>query len=499
MIRDASSVSAATVIERDVCIVGAGAAGISLALELDRRGISVCLLESGGHVLEAAAQDLYWGEAPRGDLIAEPDYLWHSRLRFLGGTTNHWAGYCSPLDPIDFETRSWVPNSGWPFGRETLEPWYQRAATWLEIPPWNSDFRDPHVPSAPLGASGLQTALYSLSPPTRFGARYRSDLQASRRILLLLHSNAVAVSTDDSGVRAQGVEVSDLGGTRYRVRAGTTVLAAGALENARLLLLSNRVHASGLGNQHDQVGRYFMDHFYGSGIAKVGLLRPSTDLSLYAKPAQNLGLGVMVLGVLRLSDELQRKHQLLNVQFRPVPEAMDPDPFQEDLMDLSEEWDRAAGSSKGGARGAAFIEVGTEIAPSPDNRVTLARERDALGLPRLSLRAATSPFDREALVRAVGTLAEALGAGLAARVRVVLDESRPFASLIAGSHHIGTTRMHEDPRRGVVDADARVHGVSNLYVAGSSVFSTSGRSNPTFTLVALALRLADHLAGRGRG
>ncbi|MED5261056.1 MAG: FAD-dependent oxidoreductase, partial [Myxococcota bacterium] len=137
MIRDASSVSPETVIERDVCIVGAGVAGISLALELDRRGISVCLLESGGHVLEAAAQDLYWGEAPRGDLIAEPDYLWHSRLRFLGGTTNHWAGYCSPLDPIDFETRSWVPNSGWPFGRETLEPWYRRAATWLEIPPWN--------------------------------------------------------------------------------------------------------------------------------------------------------------------------------------------------------------------------------------------------------------------------------------------------------------------------------------------------------------------------
>ena len=494
MIRNVATVDAGTVIERDVCIVGAGAAGISLALELDRRGFSVCLLEGGGGGHEDSSQDLYRGAEPEGDLIGTADYLRDSRQRFLGGTTNHWGGYCAPLDPIDFARRAWIPHSGWPFGRETVEPWYHRAAELLEIRPFDyGPGQLTHAP-LPLDTDGLETALYHLSPPTRFGTRYRPQLAAAERILLLLHANATAVLTDTTGTAATGVEVADLAAKHFQVRARNTVLAAGALENARLLLVSNQVLPAGLGNGHDLVGRYFMDHFYGTRVAQVAFLYPARDLALYAQEAPDPRIGTTVHGVLRFSDALQREHQLFNVQFRLLPVAARPKGFLADLTDLAEQWDPQAQPRSPAARSVALVEVGTEIAPEPGNRVTLSAHRDALGLPRLQLHVATSAFDREALDRAVRTLAETLGASLAARARVILDPHAPFSSLLPGSHHMGTTRMHDDPRRGVVDANCRVHGVANLHVAGSSVFPTSGRANPTYTLVALALRLADHLA-----
>ena len=199
--------------------------------------------ERGGDTLESDSQELYRGEAPGGGLIEAPDYLWSSRLRFLGGTTNHWAGYCAPLDPIDFAVRDWIPHSGWPFGRETLEPWYHRAAELLEIRPFDYEPAQLSDAPLPLDEAGLETALYHLSPPTRFGSRYRPQLAAAQRILLLLHANAVAILTDDTGSAAGGVEAATLVAQHVRedFDGGRVVLVDGwvlAETEARLYTLA---------------------------------------------------------------------------------------------------------------------------------------------------------------------------------------------------------------------------------------------------------------------
>jgi choline dehydrogenase-like flavoprotein len=136
-----------------------------------------------------------------------------------------------------------------------------------------------------------------------------------------------------------------------------------------------------------------------------------------------------------------------------------------------------------------------EQAPNPDSRVVLSRERDALDCPRVALCWRTSPLDKRTAHRAREIFGEELWRAGAGRLQSSLEgEGKPWPARLRGArHHMGTTRMHSDPRRGVVDANCRVHGIANLYVAGSSVFPTSGAANPTLTIVALALRLAGHV------
>lgn len=496
MIREATTLPSGGTLERDVCVVGAGAAGITLALELARLRRSVCLLEGGGAQAEGSSQALYAGPPPTGFLARRAGYLAESRLRFLGGTTNHWTGACAPLDAIDFTQRHWIPHSGWPFGRDELEPWYRRAAPLVEIRPL--DYDPAALGRRPLALgerSGVETALTHMSPPTRFGSVYRQRLAESQRVELVLHGNAVEVVADANGARIEAIQATNLAGHRFRVRAKAYVLAAGGLENARLLLGSNRVVRSGLGNTHDLVGRYFMDHMYSrERIAEIVFQDGPRALSLYLQRLHEPLAGAQVRGVFRLSDALQRQHGLLNAQFGLVAASLRPGSMAQDLAALYDGLDPTAGGAPPDAGHAyAFVELGSEVAPDPRNRVILGDELDALGLRRPRLHLELSPLDRRSLEQSVRVFARELGRTLRARVRVSLTPRNPWRGLLPGAHHIGTTRMHRDPAQGVVDADARVHGLRNLYVAGSSVFPTSGRPNPTYTLLALALRLANHL------
>ena len=200
-----------TTLERDVCIVGAGPAGITMARELDRAGRSVCLLESGGFEYEVPSQELYLGRPPSGLLSRVPNYLSDSRVRMFGGSTNHWTGYCRPLDPVDFEERAWVPNSGWPFGFEELQSFYRRAAPLLQIQPFD-------LPLAALSrkalafdaTTGIETSLYQKSPPTNFGHTYRQALESSPRVDVLLHANAVDLETDEQASHVKAIRVASL-------------------------------------------------------------------------------------------------------------------------------------------------------------------------------------------------------------------------------------------------------------------------------------------------
>jgi choline dehydrogenase-like flavoprotein len=242
-----------------VCIVGAGAAGITLARECIKQPFRVCLLESGGLDYNEDIQSLYQGEN-----TGLPYYpLDASRLRYFGGTTNHWAGMCRPLDDIDFAARAWIPYSGWPFGRSHLDPFYARAHLICQLGSFTYDtgaWETPDTPRFPLSSDRVMTKITQQSPPTRFGQVYQDEIVRADNVITYLHANAVEVETADTAQTVTRLRVACLQGPQFWVAARQFILATGAIENARLLLLSNKAQSAGLGNQNDLVGRFFMEH-----------------------------------------------------------------------------------------------------------------------------------------------------------------------------------------------------------------------------------------------
>ena len=491
MFRDARKVAKNQLIERDVCIIGGGAAGITLACELSNGGAKVALIESGDIAASAATQALYRGSVAGGYLPAESDYLSTSRLRFFGGTTNHWAGLCGRLAPIDFEQRSWIPHSGWPFDREHLDPYYERARPILQL----GSFDPPDAARRQLDfgpGNEIKTIVKQYSPPTRFGPVHGPELKAATNVEVFLRGNATELRSDPASKHIEWVRVATLSGNHFRVAARTYVLAAGGIENARLLLASNRVQPNGIGNSADLVGRFFMDHWYRqTGVAHVVLDAAPGDVALYTwPPARDALTGRVTQGRIVLSDATQRQHRLPNNGFGLLPlREAGIGPLMRSVGSVVRDFSATGKKTRyfGG------LSINLEPLPDPSNRISLSAEVDALGMPRTRLHWDLTENDRKAAIRSLEVFATELGRSLRGRVKVQLALDGPWTRMSFSSHHIGTTRMHEDPRQGVVDANARVHGVSNLYVAGSSVFPTAGLVNPTLTIVALAIRLADHL------
>ena len=525
---DARTVEAGAEIGTDLCIVGAGAAGIALAREFVGAPFRVVLLESGDVRFARRPQRLYVG-----DNAGLPNYATaHSRFRVFGGSTTRWPGQCRPLDAIDFESRDWVPFSGWPFDRAHLEPWYRRAGAVCHL---SADDFEPAAwqggaPALPLDGDDLEPILFQFGHPTDFGRIYRSELETAANIETLLHANAVEIVPEAGCREVRAVTVRTFAGSQFQVRARAVVLACGGIENARLLLASNRYAPAGLGNEHDLVGRFFMDHPY----LTTGYLAP-------ADPAHARGLHVIDtfkrvgweqrahLGY-ALAEGVQRQERLNGCSayfIRRLHSETAPEYFSAGGKSFAHLRDfltdkvpdkqigrhlrnLALGYRDVGitlARRTAdlvrpkrclALRIIPEATPCPDSRVTLSDARDELGMPRVRVDWRLNPDDRRGLER----LRAALQAAVRERGLGTLvddpseDETGWPASMMGGKHHIGTTRMHADPKQGVVDPDCRVHSLANLYVAGSSVFPTSGYANPTLTIVALALRLADHLKAR---
>lgn len=523
MISDFRSAEDGTRIEADLCIIGAGAAGITLARAFLGSGVRVCVLESGGFELEPATQELAAGE----NVGQAYEDLEATRLRYFGGTTNHWAGTCAPLAPIDFQPRAWVPHSGWPFTRAELEPFYRRAHPICELGAfsygrqvWQELGRRPDA----FNPAVVELDFLRESPPTRFGEVYRAELEQADNVHVLLHANARDIRTDEAARAVRHVELASLTGTRAEVVARIYVLAAGGLENARLLLASDGVEPAGLGNRHDLVGRFFMEHPHTepgivvhdeASLTERYLRRYELSDGAEASPifgaapalqARHRALGAhsLLFEVPGFDSGVRAARELwLGARKGDLPAALGEKVWYvvRDLDDLAS---YAYARLVSGERPSDLVQLGfamrSEQAPNPDSRVTLAEDRDALGMRRLQLDWRLTERDKHAvltLTRALGAEFARLGLG---RVRVAdwLSEAGNSwpADMLGGYHHMGTTRMHDDPKRGVVDADCRVHHVDNLYLAGSSVFPTGGSVNPTLTIVALALRLAEHLERR---
>ena len=490
MLIDTQRIQSGRVIRADVCIAGAGAAGIAIARALSSQGVSVCLLESGGLDFDEDHQSLYEGQLDSSIPPRNPSYLTRSRLRYFGGSTNHWNGWCRPLDELDFSVRSWVPDSRWPIGRSELIPYYDRAAELVAIVPFD-DSRDEGLEWAPqfvlLDDPSFLWKRFHYSPPTRFGSRYRTELAEASNVEVHLHANVVGIDADETGSRVKRIRARTLTGIDVEVAATYYVLAAGGIENARLLLISDGVHKSGLGNDRDVVGRYFMEHPHLDSAGYVVLTDALPQPRVYGRRER-------MRAVLCPSEALQREYQLLNLcitfNFRSRRRTSSMDHLKAAVSDL----DRLGADSSNGRGDWSGLFVRAEQSPNPRSRVKLADELDPLGMRRVELVWQMTERDIGSIRRALEVLGLKLGQAGRGRVRVNIREMDPWIGVGGGSHHMGTTRMSDHASRGVVDADCRVHGLANLFVAGSSVFPTVGFANPTFTVVALALRLAEHLA-----
>jgi choline dehydrogenase-like flavoprotein len=517
MIIDARRLDDTVDLRGSIAIVGGGAAGITLALELAEHFKDVLVLESGAIDLEKETQDLYGGK-----LLGhyQPD-LRTTRLRFLGGTTNHWTGQCPKLDPIDFERLPDRPYSGWPVRYATLAPFYERAYRYCEIEAPNLPDPDA-VTSRLLEGSVFRLTEFPFSPPTRFGAHYRSQLSSSDRIKVYLNATVTDIITNDSKRATSSLDVRTLNGRRLKVTAAAFVLCCGGIENARILLNCTREFANGLGNQHDLVGRFFMDHL----STMAGVIVPQIEIYDLGALDQHTGARLDRGGLMNAAETVQqpgrRGCSLLLYPLHKLDDA-----FVQAQSPAYQAFNRLMQYAKRGSLAPAFSEHGCtaleepqaiarvfydrlstrlrpspvksiyvfmegEQSPNPASRVTLCDEVDALGMRRAVLDWQIDPIDGSNLYQTAIELARSVGAAGLGRMFVNLERGEEL-KVDTCCHHMGTTRMHDDPRRGVVDRHCAVHGLSNFYIAGSSVFPTCGRANPTLTIVALAIRLADHL------
>ncbi|HNP28804.1 MAG TPA: GMC family oxidoreductase [Nitrospirales bacterium] len=517
MFLDFKTIKHNTVIQSDLCIIGAGAAGITIAREFDGNSLHVCLVESGGLEYEPVTQSLADGES-----IGLPYYpLDQSRLRFFGGTTNHWAGQCAPLSEMDFQVRKWVPYSGWPISRADLDPFYRRALPICELGPYVFDRRawDTFGVEPPLfNPAKIQSHFWQNSRgPTRFGQVYREKLQNSENITVFLNANVTNIQTDKSGENVTHLDVAALNGNRGRIRARFFVLACGGMENPRLLLISNTVHPNGLGNSHDLVGRFFMDH----ASAMCGMVLAADVDSLLETYKYRHFEGTRFRPGMAIGKEEQIKSEVLNAcatfteeehfsdgvhAGRQISDGLRnmkiPDNLTENILTILKDLHHVSKYLKCRLQGEEkcatvllHLETRIEQAPNPNSRITLSSEKDALGLNRLRLDWQRGELEKKTLKTMGIALGSEFGRLNLGRVQLPqwLEQDGESEWMGGSYHHMGTTRMAENPKMGVVNEHCRMHGVNNLYLAGSSVFPTSGFVNPTFTIIALALRLADHL------
>ncbi|CAH2599852.1 Glucose-methanol-choline (GMC) oxidoreductase:NAD binding site [Rhodovastum atsumiense] len=535
MISDARTVDSNTTLEADICIIGAGPAGITLAREFDGTPFRVLLLEGGDIKYDRASQSLYKGE----NIGLYYEDLDQTRSRYLGGSSNCWGGFCRPLDEHDFEVRDWIPNSGWPIKRDDLVPYYRRAQAMMHLGPfnyeastWENWVNRSEARLIRFDRKRAVNLVAQLSAPTRFGLQYKDEIAQSRNISLYLNANVTEIETPGNGSQVTGLRVCVLNGRSFRAVANTYILATGGIETPRLLLASNRHQPCGVGNQHDLVGRYFMDHPR-LRTGEIVFRDPEATRMFYDFNITFAGKiaarGVKLAGFFGLTPETQQAERIGNTRCYVKSCFVGDSPETRAALQLlfralkgraslrdrraSEIWNMishlphiaalAAGISfKLPFLGRGFeLETVVEPTPLPESRVMLGPQRDRLGLPQVRVDWRLGDVEKRTFRRTQEILGEELARSGAGQIVLEAPQEKDTwpESLKGCWHHMGTARMHTDPRSGVVDTDCRVHGMTNLYIAGSSVFPTCGMDMPTLTIVALALRLAEHLKTHSRG
>lgn len=533
---DARAVADGATLEADLCVLGSGVAGISIAREFIGRPQRVLLLEGGSLSFTKSLRELPTvlkrhtvgeQELARGANVGHAYYpLRFTRVRAFGGSSRAWhegrGVHAHPLDAIDFEPREGFPDHGWPINRAELDPFYERAQGVCGLGPFAYDATtwsaEGYGEPLPLDPTMVRSEVFQFGQNSKFD-RFEDVFAEADNVEVVLHANGVHLA--DTGGRLDRVECATLSGNRFNVRAKTFVIATGAIETARLLLVSTDSQPDGIGNAHGLVGRYFMEH----PDAAVGYLIPdshldASDFRLYEH--QSISEHQMVEAMFRLSDEALRHHRLLNgvLRLRPTYRSGMPDAVQSGRIVRRSVHHGVPMPGVAGHAGRAVagafpvlrhlatkrsptqpdifgIDIMAEQAPTATSRVRLGRRRDRLGVPVTVLDWQLTSVDLDSIRTTVDIFGESVReAGVGEVISSVGSGRRPLA-VFGNWHHLGTTRMHRDPTHGVVDENCLVHGMSNMYIAGGSVFPTGGYANPVLTIVALSLRLADHIKSVG--
>ncbi len=507
----------------DICIVGSGPAALTIATEFAGTSHEVLVIESGSRDRE----DAFAIAQNRIESVGEPRVLEQQKVRnrILGGASHTWSGRCTTLDSIDYEPRDWVPFSGWPLDSEDMVPFVHRAAQYLGLLPADYDdalFKENGLPRRfdERDGTDVRTVWWQFSRHSakntdhmRFGRRFQ-ELEAAN-VHLLTHATVTNIATDEGGSHVRTLEVATPEGILHPIRSRLFILCAGGIENPRILLASNRIDPGGVGNRHDLVGRFLMDH----PRAVIGTFSPQVARSLQSEffllhhPS-----GFRMQRGLSLSLDVQRKEKLLNCA------AWITQHFAHD-----DAWHalRTARLAKGRRRLARVavrhadqiangmwsryvhrrplprrftgldLDVLVEQTPDPNSRLTLSDSKDALGIPISRIDWKIGDLERRTVVRLGHAINAALAGARLPQATLVdwVRDNRPQDAVFRDvAHPLGATRMADSPLHGVVDRNGKVFGIDNLYVAGSSVFPTGGHANPTLMIVALSLRLAETLA-----
>ncbi|MEM9403021.1 MAG: GMC family oxidoreductase [Pseudomonadota bacterium] len=540
MIVDLQSYDCDQLPEFDVAIAGAGVAGLTLAAHLDGCGLRVAVLESGLLDADSGIQSLY-----RGENVGLPYYpLETARSRQFGGSSNRWlleigddrtGARLFPMDPLDFETREWVANSGWPFGFSEIHPYYEKASEFLDLASRGFEARawvsGDQIGGLPFTDGDVYSKVYQCVGQEFFGDHCRNLMQDSENITVFLNANLTRINVSSAGDCVTGFSVTTFQGKEFRVLSKEYVLATGAIASASVLLASRMPDGTAVGNQNDLVGRYFMEHPHlWNGVyipSNHRLMAHQGFYSLHKHPNST-----PIVGQISLSQETQRQHQLLNHSIvlnaaRKPQKALKPHSVSGGVQSLRESA-RAflRGDLEAASRHAStlvpvagtmsvklyrrtmkitrrFIDLRrkkvfrlnhmAEQVPNPNSRVTLGESTDKFGVPVAKLDWQITKQEIASLRATMDFIKQKLESQGLGTIQYDLRSNEPPADLHGGWHHMGTTRMSNSERSGVTDANGNVHGISNFMVAGPSNFPTSGSANPTYTIVALAIRASEHL------
>lgn len=519
MFIDLEKIDGTKVVETDICIVGAGVAGQTLAASLKDSQLKIVLLESGDKDFRRDIEDL-----SDGDNVGLEYYdLKTSHLRLFGGTAAIWGGRCAELDEIDFKQRDFLAHSGWPMDKSDLVSFYQQIFDQLELEKptglWDKLGRSRPA----FDSTKIDTGLWVFDEK---GERFADTQQASlRHCDIVLNATVTEIEKSETG-KVTSIYAKSLKDTSIKVKARAFVLAAGAIETARILLAAG----DGLGNRYDQVGRYFMEHPHARG-GEIITNNPATALRLlprairhkgkryaaYLRPAERYQQAKGILNS-SLSITLRRREGEQMESYRSaigkLKHELPSNKFWRSLyhgaksiavrgLETTDPWSSVINMKLSGGKSGIFAVIRAEQSPNPDSRIVLSKDRDALGMPRANLDWRLQDIDRDSVRVLMETLRDEfsrLNLGQVKPSEWLYDRSQfwktdPLISAhpIGGYHHMGGMRMSDTPKTGVVDANCRVHDSPNLYVAGSSVFPTGGWANPTVTIMALALRLGVHL------
>ena len=484
----------------DVCVSGSGPAGMSLALKLAEKRRRVLLLEAGGLSYSEESNRVYAGSNNGLDYFS----CRVGRQRFFGGTSNHWGGMCHALSAGDFERREHVPHSGWPIRKTDLDPYFAAATDILDV-------KTPRVPDY-LELNGESPDLKKIdfgysSPITRFGKKYRRSIESSASITCVLNANVVDIDLVENARAVSALRVSDYKGRSFEARGHCYVLCHGGIENARTLLNANSRLSAGIGNGRGLVGRFFMEHPTFT-VASALLNHEHPAFSRFAGASQ-AELGTAFYAPTR---RFQERERTLNFGLRFSPhEGIGSRPrlssfkarlkrficMSDTLLPVA---DRLSEKDRIGCASDLRLKTAGEQLPNPASRIRLGEDVDRFGNRRVEVGWALTELDKHTLKSSALAVGKIMARKNLGRVRLadwLLDPALSFPDTlhdeVAGNHHMGTTRMATSAEHGVVDANLKVFGIDNLYIGGSSTFPTSGHVNPTFTIVQLSLRLADHI------